>query len=67
VSPRRRIWTDEQLVEVAPRCRTWLEVAVALGLGPYHVNAQTVQKHAARLGITLTPTRSNPPGEEGRR
>jgi hypothetical protein len=64
---RPRTWTDEQLARVAPRCRTWGEVVVELGLGPYAVNRQTVKRRAAQLGITLARTRPDSPRKEGGR
>lgn len=52
---RPRIWTDDQLGRVLASgdCRTWMDVAVALGLGPYAVNRATVRRRADQLGLEL--------------
>jgi hypothetical protein len=54
---RARIWTDDQLIRVAAEVTAeggnLTDVVVALGLGPYAVNRQTVKRHAARLQVIL--------------
>ena len=64
---RPRTWTTPQLRRVLAEgdCRTWMDVVVALGLGPYAVNRLRVRHEAEQLGLTLK--RPAPSGVDGGR
>lgn len=52
---RRRSWTDEQLVILVPRCRSYTEVVAGLGLSITAAgNWRTVQKYVAQLELDTT-------------
>ena len=66
---RPRMWTDGQLRRVLAEgdCRTWMDVVVALGLGPYAVNRLRVRHEAERLGLELKRPTPNGGVDGGRK
>lgn len=49
--PRNRTWTDEALRDVVPKCMTYSQVAVSLGLYPGNKTCKRVRDRIEELGI----------------
>jgi hypothetical protein len=50
--PKKRSWTDEQLIDAIPKARSYRAVLLALGLIPAGGNYVQVKQAAERLGLS---------------